>query len=225
MLRTEKIWKTAVLASAAALLAGCRMTEEEAWTPREDAAISIDKKGKVTEYLSDELDQPYYNFDELKSMLDGEIAEYNSAHGAGRVAVTLAEQEDGRTKLVITYASGEDYASFNNVEFYYGSMINAQLEGYLFGGAFKEVRDGVVVGEEVDGSEIFHDMSDTVVIVQAPLEVQVPGDVCFTSSNAGVLRSDVVAADNPEAEDGGVSAVREEGQEDPDRVYIIFKED
>ncbi len=223
-MRTEKIWKTAVLASAAALLTGCRMTGEEAWAPREDAAISIDRKGKITEYLSEELNQSYYDFEELKSMLDGEIAEYNAARGAERVAVTLAEQEDSRARLVITYTSGEDYASFNNVEFYYGSMINAQLEGYLFGGTFKEIKDGVVVREEMDGSGIFHDMSDTVVIVQGPLEVQVPGDVCFASSNADVLRSDVVDASGSE-EDGTVSVLSEEDQEDPDRVYIIFKED
>lgn len=213
-----------MLASAAALLAGCRMTGEEAWTPGENAAISIDRKGRVTEYLSEKLDQPYYSFDELKSMLDGEAAEYNAAHGAECVTVTLAEQEGSQVKLVITYASGEDYALFNNVEFYHGSIINAQLEGYLFGGAFKEIKDGVVVGEKVDGSEVFHDMADTVVIVQAPLEVQVPGDVCFTSSNADVIRSDVVAASGAD-EDETVSVVSGEDQEDPDRVYIIFEED
>ncbi len=220
----KKVWKTAALASAAMALAGCQLIEEEAWTPREDAAISIDRKGKITEYLSEALDQPYYSFDELKSMLDEEVSEYNARHGEGSVAVELAEEEEGRVNLTISYASGEDYASFNNIEFYYGSMINAQLEGYLFDGSFKEIRDGVVVDEEVDGSEVFQDMSDTVVIVRAPLEVKVPGKVSFTSSNAGVIRSDAVVASGAE-EDGAVSVVSGDGQEDPNRVYIIFEED
>ena len=220
----KKVWKTAALASAAMALAGCQLIEEEAWTPREDAAISIDRKGKITEYLSEALDQPYYSFDELKSMLDEEVSEYNARHGEGSVAVELAEEEEGRVNLTISYASGEDYASFNNIEFYYGSMINAQLEGYLFDGFYKEIQDGVVVDEKVDGSEVFEDMADSVVIVRAPLEVQVPGDICFVSSNAEVLRPDVVAASESE-EDGAISVVSEGESADPDRVYIIFEED
>lgn len=219
-----KLRKTVLIASASVLLTGCSITGRKAWTPRENAAISIDRKGKITEYLSDELDQPYYSFDELKSMLDQEAAAYNAEHGADRVTVKLAEQEENRVNLTLSYESGEDYAAFNNIEFYYGSMINAQLEGYLFDGFYKEIQDGVVVDEKVDGSEVFEDMADSVVIVRAPLEVQVPGDICFVSSNAEVLRPDVVAASGSE-EDGAISVVSEEESADPDRVYIIFEED
>ncbi len=223
-MRTEMIWKTAVPALAALLLAGCGITKEEPWTPGEADAISIDENGKVTEYISEELDQPYYSFSELKSMLDEEVSAYNAKHGAESVTVTSAkQQEDGLVNLVISYASGEDYAAFNNVEFYYGSMISAQLEGYLFGGTFKEIKDGVVVGEQADGSGIFRDMADTVAVVRAPLEVQIPGSVVFASSNADVVRFDTVVASQT-GEDTVVRASSEEGQEDPDRVYIIFEE-
>lgn len=211
--------RMAVLALAAALLAGCGMTEEEAWEPRKEAAVSIDKEGKITEYLSEKLDQPYYDFDELRSMLDSEISEYNAGHGEGKVTAVQAEQEGGQVKLVITYASGEDYAAFNHVEFFYGSMISAQLAGYLFDVSYKEVSDGIVHDGEVDGSKVLSNMADMVAVVEAPLEVNVPGKVVFTSTGGEVLGKDVVFARGEEDE--------QSVSEDPeaDRVYIIFEEE
>lgn len=223
----RKVWKAALLVSGAILLTGCETTKEEEWTPQAAAAISLDEEGHVTEYLSEKLEQSYYSFDELNSMLNGEVAAYNSGHGEGKVAVTSAAQENGEVHLVITYASGEDYAQFNNVEFYYGSMINAQLEGYLFDVAYKTVEDGVVHGSEVSGSEVLKNMADMVLVVSAPLEVHVPGNVTFTSVNANVLsKSTVLAVGDTENGDGTASGVKLSAKEraDANRVYIVFEE-
>lgn len=224
----RKVWRAALLASGIILLTGCETTKEEEWTPQEAAAISLDADGHVTEYLSEKLEQSYYSFDELNNMLNAEVSAYNSEHGEGKVTVTSAAQENGVVNLVITYASGEDYAQFNNVEFYYGSMINAQLEGYLFDVSYKTVKDGIVHGSEVSGSEVLKNMADMVLVVSAPLEVHVPGNVTFTSANANVLSNSVVLAVGEETEDGDgtASGVRISAEEraDDNRVYIVFEE-
>ena len=133
------------------------------------------------------------------------------------------------------YASAEDYEEFNNTEFYYGSMINAQLEGYLFDVNYKRVKDGVVEGSSVSGSEVIKEMAQQVLIVRAPLEVHVPGNVLYTSTNAEVLSSDVVNATGEQDEDEGATIVlpssavykTEESsfaeQTAANRVYIIFE--
>jgi hypothetical protein len=73
-------------------------------------------------------------------------------------------------------------------------MINAQLQGYLFDVNFKVVKDGVVQESTVSGSEVIKSMDKKVLILRAPLEVQVPGEVLYTSENADVLDADVVDA-------------------------------
>ena len=226
MVYAGKMWRAAVLVLGLGLLTGCDMMQEDDWTPREEAAISIDEEGRITEYLSEKLDQAYYNFDELKSMLDSEVADYNARHGDGSVTVVTAEQEEGKANLVIEYRSGADYAEFNNIEFYYGSMINAQLSGYLFDVSYKQVNDGVVQVEEVSGSEVLKKMADQVVVVRAPLEVHVPGNIDFMSSNANALGSNVVLAVGTGNEDSAKSVVTasEEEREAMNRVYIVFEE-
>ena len=224
----------AVLAAGISLLGGCGMFEKETWKPQENAAISIDEDGRITEIIHEELDASYYDASELQNMLTSEVNDYNGKHGEDSVKVQKFEAENWAVDLEIQYAAAADYAEFNNVEFYYGSMIKAQLEGYLFDVSYKKVQNGVVKGSAVSGSEVIKEMDEQVLIVRAPLEVHIPGDVIYISTNAEVLASDVVNAtgQKEEEEEGLVlpsSAVyREEDnasfeeQQAANRVYIIF---
>ena len=118
---------------------------------------------------------------------------------------------------------------------YYGSVINAQLSGYLFDASYKKVSNGVVQGSSVSGSEAIKRMDKQVLILRAPMEVHVPGDVLFTSTNAEVLAADVVNAtgESEDEEDEGLilpSNAVYKAEDDvsfaeataANRVYIIF---
>ena len=226
------LWMAAVFAGVL-LLGGCGRGRG-GWTPGEPTAISIAEDGTVTEIVQETFDASYYNADELQSMITSEVSQYNTENGEGSVEMEEFSAEDGTVSLQMKYASASDYAEFNNTEFYYGSMIDAQLEGYLFDVGFKQVRNGTVHGSEVTGSEVIKNMADQVLVVRAPLEIKVPGNVTFTSSNAEVLSADVVNAtgEQEEEEDAGLvlpsSAVyREEStyteKTEANRVYIIFE--
>lgn len=232
----RKTLAAAALFAGVSLLGGCDMLQQETWEPQESAAISIDEAGSITEIIQEKLDAAYYDAAELQTMIDKEVADYNSQHGENSITVKTYEAAEGSVKLIMEYATAEDYAAFNNVEFYYGSMINAQLEGYLFDVSYKKVRDGVVQGSEVSGSEVIRNMADTVLVVRAPLEVKVPGEVIYTSTNAEVLETSVVNAtgeQEDEADEGlvlpsnavyrGQKATFEE-QAAANRVYIVFEE-
>lgn len=198
----KRISMTAALIAGILLLGGCDKLNQSKWTPQEPAAISIKKDGSITEIIQDSLDADYYDSSELENMITSGVKEYNSQNGEDSIVVKDFAAENGKVNLTMEYASAKDYAQFNNTEFYYGSMINAQLEGYLFDVPFKKVTNGVVQGAEVSGSEVIKSMDKTVLILRAPLEVQVPGGVLFTSTNADVLAADVVNATGEQEEAG-----------------------
>lgn len=216
------------MALSAALLTGC-----ESWQPQEPAAVSIAADGSVTEIVKDTLDADYYNATELESMIQSEVAKYNESHGEDTIQVDTFETEGRNVSLVLKYASAKDYAEFNNTEFFYGTVISAQLEGYLFDVPYRKVEDGVVKGNAVDGSEVIREMDKQVLILKAPMEVQVPGDVLYMSANAEVIAPDVVNATGEQEEtDAGLvlpSNAVYKGEEasftersDASRVYIVF---
>ncbi len=240
----KRIITLAMLASGMLLLNGCDMKEmkgmvddllqQNEWVPQEADAISIGEDGTITQIIQETLDASYYNAAELQNMITSEVAEYNKEHGENAVLVENYTVEGNAVTLEMVYAASDHYAKFNNVEFYYGSMINAQLDGYLFDASYKKVKDGIVKGSAVSGSEVLKEMDEKVLIVRAPLEVQVPGSVLFTSINAEVLASDVVNAtgEQEEKKEEGLvlpsSAVFKweeatlEEQAAANRVYIIF---
>jgi hypothetical protein len=232
----KKLPLAAGLLAGTLLLGGCEMFDRSEWVPQESDAISIHTDGSITEIVQEQLDADYYNADELQQMITTEVQEYNSKNGADSITVTEFTVEDGTVNLKMEYASANDYAQFNQTELYYGSMINAQLAGYLFDVSFQEVKDGVVKNSSVTGSEVIKSMDKNVLILRGPMEVQLPGDVLYTSDNAEILSADVVNAtgDHEEEETQELvlpsSDVYRSGGEEHSfseettarRVYIIF---
>ncbi len=231
-MREKKTGLLALLLFGALTLTGCGLLGDS-WQPQEPDAVSIAEDGSVTETVKDTLDADYYNVTELETMIQSEVAKYNESHGEDTIQVDKLETEEGNVRLVLKYASAKDYAEFNNTEFFYGTVISAQLEGYLFDVPYKKVENGTVQGNAVEGSEVIRGMDKQVLILKAPMEVHVPGDVLYTSANAEVLASDVVNATGEQAEeDAGLvlpSNAVYKGEEasftersDASRVYIIF---
>lgn len=224
----------ALAAAAAFLLGGCDRLNQEEYSPTEPDAVTVAEDGRITEYVSEDLGESYYSETELEGMITSEVNAYNQENGEGSVTVVSMEIQEGKADLVLEFASAEDFASFNNIEFYYGSMINAQLAGYLFDTEFKRVRDGVVEGSPVSYSQAMQDMSAQVLIVEGPLEVKVPGSVIYTSTNSEVLSDSVVNATGESQEDEKEDLIlpsnavytKNEGSFEEEaakkRVYIIF---
>ncbi|MCD7955581.1 MAG: hypothetical protein LUG93_07500 [Lachnospiraceae bacterium] len=226
------------LCAAVMLLGGCDTLDDmlnldSTWTPQESEAISIASDGSVTEIVQETLDQSYYDLTELEEMINAEVDEYNAENGEDSITVKSLTNDDSTVTLKLWYSSAEDYAAFNNVEFFCGSIISAQLEGYLFDTSFYRVKEGELSGSEVSYTAVFNDMSAEVVIVQAPMEVHIEGQsVTYVSVNAEMISADTVNATGDQEEEEGLvlpSSKVYEGEEETyaeqkiaNRVYIVY---
>ncbi len=223
------------LCAAGMLLNGCSRKNQKAWMPQESDAISVASDGSVTEIVQESLDQAYYDQSELDSMIRSSVEAYNQENGGNAVKVVSFKTRNDTVTLELRYASGRDFADFNNVEFYQGSMLNAQLEGFLFDVPFYRIEDGEISGSTVDSGTVLKDLSAEVVIVQAPLEVHVDGDVTYTSTNAEMLSENTVSAKKNEEGAGSTSLLLPSGsvhsetersyedQKKANLVYIIYE--
>lgn len=217
----RKIAALAALCTGVMLVNGCSMLDQEKeWKPQKSSAISVGKDGTITEYVNDTLDESYYSTSELQSMIESQISDYNSKNGENSVSMKDFQINGKTVQLTMEYGKAEDYAQFNHVEFYYGSMINAQLAGYLFDVSYKEVKHGIAGRASVSGTEVLKNMASEVMVVTSPLEVHIPGNVLYTSENAQILSADDVYASG-KADDGSQDKSFEEKAADK-RVYIIF---
>ncbi|EET60013.1 hypothetical protein BRYFOR_07864 [Marvinbryantia formatexigens DSM 14469] len=151
------------------------------------SGISIDKKGAVTEFVREEFDQSYYDKGELEEGLDAQMKSYNDSAGTKAVRKQSLSVKDGIAQLRMKYASTEDYAEFNHLDFYAGDIQGAVQAGYAFEGKFAEVTDGKVSQETlVWGSAIMTGKNYQTVALRQAMLVEVPGTIKYVSENVKV---------------------------------------
>ncbi len=149
-----------------------------------ETTVIINKNGKVTDAIVESFDAAYYNADELRSMIDEELDEYRKLSGSKENAV-LSDFEvvQGVARVLIEFASPEDYASFNGVSFFYGTISEAYEAGYDLDVTLKGS-----AGQEIIGKTELMDMGKNhIIIVSEPIRIQTYGKILFSTANVDLL--------------------------------------
>ena len=180
----------------------------------DENTVYVQKKGKITGAAIENFDKDYYNAEELQTYVEERVAEYVAGHDKKSVKVADFAVEEGVAKLNINYAGYEDYAEFNGVEMFVGTVPQALVAGYDFEDTFLKVEDGKL-GAEVTKEEVTSNDEYKVVILNEKVNVKVAGTVLYTSANyTSLAASDTVAIKLPEnAQDGEELRI----------TYIIYK--
>ena len=184
------------------------------WTPQ-TTSIQVHADESLTETIFDTLDQSWYEGNELQDMIAPSMNEYNASHTAGAVNVTSYSDADGKVKVSIDYRTGDDFAEYNNTVFCCGSMLDAQLKGFLFEGTFYEADGSKLRSEALDAAVPLSHKEYSVVISDGTHVIQVPGEIRYV--NEGV-----------QLENSHVAKRAEDAQtEDPSdhTVYIVYEKD
>lgn len=157
------------------LLAGCGTTLEG-----ESSVVYVEKNGSVTSLDVEELDQDYYDAEELKGFIHDAVSDYTEEKGRNSVKVLGLEVQDGLARLQMKYKTTSDYSAFNGIELYQGKVIDSLAAGYVFDGEFAKVEDGKVLGKATK-QEIYEEEDLKVVIIRANTNVRVDGEICYVS--------------------------------------------
>ena len=180
----------------------------------DENTVYVQKKGKIIGASVESFDKEYYSEEELEEYVNQRVEDYAESHGKKIVKMDRFSVEDGVARLNIKYAGYEDYAEFNGVELFAGTVVQAMAAGYDFEDEFLTVTDGKL-GESADKDTVTADDSYKVVILNEKVNVKVDGTVLYVSAKyTSMAGEDTVAIALPEdAVDGEELAL----------TYIIYK--
>lgn len=221
-MRTGRTGKLAAVVLCGLMLSGCEMLEEKFSSEQAptETTLKVEKDGTVTETVIDKLDQSYYNSGDLEAMINSSVSEYNQLHGADSVKVEEILWEGNQISLKMVYQSAADYGEYNNVKFYNGSMLGAEMEGYLFYNQFKKVEEGQAAGAAISNEEPLKHKEQQVLVTNSDHVVEVPGEVLYVSANGSPTGKKSVKRD------AQTEWAKEEGLVLPSSaVYVEEKED
>lgn len=146
-------------------------------------SIEITDEGAVTSYLVDVFDKDYYVLSELKDMVVGEAAQYNTEHQTGeQVPVTVEKVEGSGSKVLVVqkYDSADTFADYNANALFYGTVEEALLEGYSPDSDLKSVKDGSVIS----GDMLTENLKRHILITDYKAKLYCPEKVTHISENA-----------------------------------------
>ena len=147
----------------------------------EETRISLNKDGSVKSYIIESFDQDYYLQDELQQMILSEAASYNRGTGQGSITVERVEAEEGTARVEMTYAEAGDYSAFNDVLFFVGSPLEAQIEGYDLNVVLSSVKDE---NDTITEADILSMDGMTLLITDVPEQVELYGKAVYADEHA-----------------------------------------
>lgn len=179
----------------------------------EESTVYVKKNGAVYSADIEDFNKDYYGGEELENFIKESVESYVASNGDGSVEVDSfkvkkSKDDDTMAQLYLNYASYMDYARFNEVTFYAGTVAQAQEEGFPFDQDFQKADDGKLVGAAdaremlgFEGKELKTVIigEETAVKVDGVIQYVSDGNVELTGSDTANVRYD---AENVEAQPG-----------------------
>lgn len=184
-------------ALAVVLLTGCG-----AEFSADKDTVYVQKKGTVKGANVAAFDKDYYEETELSDFITDTVDTYVAKAGEGTVSIQEFAVEDGVAHVYLDYAGAADYAEFNGVEFYAGTVLDAKADGYEIPDAFTAVTDAETTWDAQENK---------IVIIGQQTQVQVDGTILFVSAN--------VSATGKNTADVTYDILDEEAEP----AYIVYK--
>jgi hypothetical protein len=161
------------------LAGGCSLKPFDA----ETNTIYVKKDGSIMQALIEDFSESYYNATELEDLINETVNTYNE--GSEKVKVEKYKVINNIAKLITSYSSSIDYAKFNEVEFFFGSISDAKSEGYDFDQDFISIEEKNTVG-----SETIKSLSQyKVIIFEEDVQLKTDSKILYLSNNAELVDS------------------------------------
>ena len=195
------------LALAACLLAGCTLPTTSSTT------VSLDETGVIQEEIVESQNGRDFTVEELQAYIEEQLAVYNRGKEEPPVKLENCQMENGSVRLMLKYASAADYAAFNNIVCFRGTLQEAEDAGYSMDMPWYEpdgnVGEQKIIMERAKEWKVF--------IVSEPVNVKVPDKILYASDNVkitGRLTATVETVLNEEEAPAAAASSSEEETEE-----------
>lgn len=162
------------------LLCGCGAKSTEI----NETTVVINRSGKIIDAIVESFNSQYYDEAELRSMINDELAEYGKLSGSSDNAVLSDFSITNDTaRVLVEFATPEDYASFNGVSFFYGTISDAYDAGYDLDVTLKSSTGKDTIGK----TELMEMGKNHIVIASEPIRIQAYSKILYSTANVDII--------------------------------------
>ena len=166
-----------LLCAGALLMTGCSNKFEPT-----ESTLFVTSKGMVYSAVMESFEAAYYNYDELAEDVQKAVSAYCGETNPEAVTVESLVEENDMVTLLMHYETVDDYAKFNEVILFSGTLSEAMEAGY---------RPEHLL--DADGEPAEFNMEEhgalKVVVTEENVCVQTTGKIKFVSDNVSIIDS------------------------------------
>lgn len=164
------------------LLTGCGNKFEPT-----ESTIFVTSKGVVQSAVMESFEKEYYNFDELAEDVKKAVKSYCLDVNEEVIAVTSLTENEDMVTLQMEYQTVEDYAEFNEVLLFSGTLEEAMNAGYQPSTLLDAEGQTADVDLEKNGNL-------KVLITEESVCIQTSGKIKYVSDNVTILNNKLAKA-------------------------------
>ena len=172
MKKSLKFW---LVVSLTFLVTGCGNEFEPT-----ESMIHVTSKGEVQSAVIESFDEPYYDFEELSDDVNDAVKMYCLDKNEESVTVTSLTEANETVSLIMNYQSVEDYAEFNEVLLFAGTLAEAIEAGYQPDSLY----DAEGTSVDLDEGQM---QELKVIVTEESICVQTNSKIRYVSDNVTVL--------------------------------------
>lgn len=181
------------------MLAGCSKDTSTYAVEYKSGAVSIKEDGTIEVTYREEFDEKKYDYQELERCAKEEINEFNSQYSQDNgMAYKSLLVRHNRAKLVVTFATPEDYILYNKiyvdservVKLFVGTYAEAVQAGYEPGNKLYKVTGEKMKKKAIKKSEIENLQNMKVVYITKGTNVEVDGKIKYVNKNVSFIKQD-----------------------------------
>lgn len=207
----RKLYAMLLIFAVASMTTSCGTSFEA-----DESTVYITKEGNVIGADIEDFNEEYYDEEELEAYITESIEDYVASNGDGSLELDRfqieSSKEDGVTaQLYLNYATYIDYALFNDVTMFAGTVSEARSEGYPFDQAFKMAAEGEASGS-TSAEELLEDEQIRVIVIGDETVVKVDGEIQAVSDGNAEVTGKNTARVHYDVED-----------EQAQPAYILYK--
>lgn len=200
----RKLWLALLTLSMVFSVAGCGQEQTVS-----EAGVTVEKDGTITSVLTDSFEKDFYDLEDLRDMIRLEASAYNQEKGGERIGLESLEMNGSNCVAVMKYQSFEDYAEYNEVPFFAGTVKEAEAAGIDTAVTWLQAGSGTVTEwKEIETAQDYR-----LVVWYGDMPVAAPGKIRYYSDNLTL-----VGAKKAEPEQSDPAA-----QETAGPFYVLYK--
>ncbi len=194
------------------LFAGCASPGRAVRT-----TLTADETGRLTQTILEPAGGKDYTAEDVKAYAEESIAAYGGEEGT--VSLASCQMQGSDIRIVLTYASCRDYAAFNGMACFLGTIAEAEAEGFTFDRAFK-AQDGTAA----DPNTLSERRNEwKVLILEEDVDVKVPDKILYATENVTVTGRLTATVNTVHDADTDRSLISEFAEMPDLQAYIIYK--